>query len=126
MLSVIFTQWTAGMTKWQENGLINNRYYYYFTQCQLVVFPKSMSDSKFPQVSRTLLSILADLNGVVVWNLSLISNSSHLFSKPLGTVLSAPIIIDFTVTFVFHSFVSSQATSRYLSFFFLLSFLCSP
>ena len=26
-----------------------------------------MSESKFPQVSRTLLSILADLNNAVIW-----------------------------------------------------------
>ena len=31
-----------------------------------MVFYKSLSDSKFPQVSRTLLSILVDLNNAVV------------------------------------------------------------
>ena len=32
-----------------------------------MVFHKSLSDSKSPQVSRTLLSILADLNNAVIW-----------------------------------------------------------
>ena len=32
-----------------------------------MVFHWSLSDSKYPQVSRTLLSILADLNNAVIW-----------------------------------------------------------
>ena len=35
-------------------------------QHQLMVFLRSLSNGKSPQVSRTLLSILADLNSVVV------------------------------------------------------------
>ena len=42
----------------------------------------SLSNSKSPQVSRTLLSILADLNNV------LISKSISLFITPLVTVRS--------------------------------------
>ena len=39
-------------------------------QLTLMVFHWSLSDSKFPQVSRTLLSILAVLNNAVVWMVS--------------------------------------------------------
>ena len=49
---------------------------------QLVVFHWSLSDSKYPQVSRTLHSILADLNNAVIWMIStypLISKSSSPF-----------------------------------------------
>ena len=58
-------------------------------------------------VSRTLLSILADLNNVVVWIVStrpLISQSSSPFTNPLVTVPRVPIIIVITVTFMFHGF----------------------
>ena len=47
----------------------------------LMIFHYSLSDSKSPQISRTHLSILADLNHSVVFMisiLSLISNSSSL------------------------------------------------
>ena len=50
-----------------------------------------------------------------------ISNCSSPFSKPLGIVPSAPIGI--TVTFMFHSFFTSPARTKYLSFFFFLRFL---
>ena len=56
-----------------------------------MVYHRSLSDSKSPQVSGTLLSILADLNNVVVCMVSarhLISNSSSLGINPLMTVLS--------------------------------------
>ena len=48
----------------------------------------SFSDSKSPQVSRTLLSIQADLNNAVVWMVStrpLISKSSRPFINSLVT-----------------------------------------
>ena len=83
----------------------------------------SLSDSKSPQVSRTLLSILAELNNVVGWMVStcpLVSMSSNPFNNPLVTALSPPITIGITVTFMFHSFFSSVAWSRYLSFFTLV------
>ena len=55
-------------------------------------FPWNLSDDKSPQVYKTLLSILADLNAIIlmVLILSLIFNSFSLSSKPLGTVPSAP------------------------------------
>ena len=85
-----------------------------------MVFHWSLSDSKSPQVSRTLLSILAVLSTVIVWMVStrpLISKSSSPFNNPLVTVPKAPITIGIIVTFMFHSFFNSLARSRYLSFF---------
>ena len=84
-----------------------------------MVFHWSLSDSKSPQVCRTLLSILADLNNVVVWMVSthpLISKSSCPFINPSVTVPRAPITIGIKVTFMFFSFFNSQGRS-YLSFF---------
>ena len=52
-----------------------------------MVFHRGLSDSKSPQVSRTLLSILANLNNAVVWMVSahpLIPNSS----SPLTAMLA--------------------------------------
>ena len=51
-----------------------------------MVFRWSLSDSKFPQVSRTLLSILTDLNNTAFWMVStcpFISKFSSLFIDPL-------------------------------------------
>ena len=79
----------------------------------------SLSD-KSPQVSRTLLSILADLNYAVVWMVStrpVISKSSSPCINPLVTVPRAPITIGIIVTFMFHSFFNFQARLRYLSLF---------
>ena len=72
-----------------------------------MVFHWSLSDSKSPQVSRTLLSILAVLNNAVVWMVSTrspTSNSSRPFSNPLVTVPNVPITIGIIVTCMFHSF----------------------
>ena len=80
----------------------------------------SWSDNNSPQVSRTLLSILADLNNAVVWMVStcpVISMSSSPCTNPLLTVPRAPITIGMIVTFMFHSFFNSQARSRYLCLF---------
>ena len=85
-----------------------------------MVFHWSLSDRKSPQVSRTLLSILAVLNNVVVWMVSIrtpTSKYSSLFNNPLVTVPNAPITIGIIVTCMFHSFFNSVARSRYLSFF---------
>ena len=71
---------------------------------KLMIFHESLSDSKSPQVSRTLLSILAVLNNAVVWMVFTwppTSKSSSPFNNPLVTVPKAPIII---VTFMFHVF----------------------
>ena len=45
------------------------------------------------------------------------SKSSSLFNNPLVIVPIAPIPIGIIVTFIFHSFPNSLASSRYLSFF---------
>ena len=85
-----------------------------------MVFHWSLSDSRSPQVSRTLLNILAVLNNVEVWMVSTrppTSESSSPFSNLLVTVPNAPITIGKIVTCMFHSFFSSVARSRYLSFF---------
>ena len=85
-----------------------------------MVFHWSLSDSKSPQVSRTLLSILAVLSNDVVWMVSTrppTFKSSSPFRNPLITVPNAPITIGIIVTRMFHSFFNSLARSRYLSFF---------
>ena len=86
-----------------------------------MVFHWSLSDKKSPQVSRTLLSILAVLNNAVVWVVSTrpaTSKSSSPFHRPLVTVPKVPITTDVIVTFMFHIFFfNSLARSRYLSFF---------
>ena len=72
-----------------------------------MVFHGSLSDSKSPHVSRTLLSILAVLNNVVVWRVSTpppTFKSFSLFNNPLLTVPKAPITIGIIFTFMFHSF----------------------
>ena len=71
----------------------------------MIVFLWNLRDSKSPQISWTLLNILAVLNNVVIWMVSTrppTSKSSSLFSNPLVTVPNAPIIIGLIVTFRFH------------------------
>ena len=85
-----------------------------------MVFHWSLSDSKSPQVSRTLLSILTVLSNAVIWIVSSrqpTSKSSRPFNNPLVIVPKAPITIGTIVTFMFHSFFNSLARSRYISFF---------
>ena len=90
-------------------------------QRYMMVFQWRLSDSKSPQVSRTLLSILAVLNNVVVWMVSAhppTSKSSSRFSTSLVSVPNAPITMAIIVTCMFHRFFfNSLARSRYLSFF---------
>ena len=72
----------------------------------------SLNDSKSPQVSRTLLSILTDINNAVVWMVSirpLISKSSGPCTNPLVTVPIAPSTTGIIITFMFHSFFNSFA-----------------
>ena len=59
---------------------------------------------KSHKVTRTLLSILTDLNNAVVWVVSI-----HSFPRtnPLVTMLSSLITIGITVTFIFHRFFFS-------------------
>ena len=88
-----------------------------------MVFYWSLSVSKPPQVSKTLLSILADLNTAVVRTVSncpVISTSSSPCTNPLGTVPRALITIGIAVTFMLHSFFNSLAI-RILS-----NLVCGP
>ena len=67
----------------------------------------SLCDSKSPQVSGTLPSILTVFNNAVVWNISALpptSKSSCSFNNPFVTVPKAPITIGIIVTFMFHIF----------------------
>ena len=82
-----------------------------------MVFHLRLSDIKSPQVSRTLLSILAVFNNAVVWMFSTrppTSKSSRPFNNPLVIVPNAPLTI---VTFMFHTLFNSIARSRYFSLF---------
>ena len=72
-----------------------------------MVFHWSRSDSKSPQVFKTLLNILAVLNNAVIWMVSTrlpISKSSGPFKYPLVTVRKAPTTTGIILTFMFHSF----------------------
>ena len=95
------------------------------------MFPQwSLSDRKSPQVLRTLLSILTNLNNAIVWMVStrpVISKSSRPCTNPFMTVLITLIIIGIIVTFMFHSFYNTLARSWYLFLFSpsLISF-CGP
>ena len=88
-----------------------------------MVFHWSLSDSKSPQVSRTLLSILAVLDNAVVWMVSTrppTSKSSSPFSNPLVTVPNPLITIGIIVTCMFHCFFNPLARSRYYYYYYLL------
>ena len=85
-----------------------------------MVFHRSLTDSKSPQVSRTCLRILAVLSNAVVWIVSTrppTSKSPRPFNNSLIIVPKAPITIGTIVTFMIHSFFNSLARSKYLSFF---------
>ena len=72
-----------------------------------MVFHGSLNEIKSPQVYKTLLSILADLNDAVVWMISVrpqISNSSIPVTKRLGIIPSAKIKTGITINFMFHTF----------------------
>ena len=81
---------------------LSQNYNYY-----LLIFEFSTPASVGVSHSRTFLSILTDLNNVVVWMVStrpLISKSSSPSINPLETVPRAPITIGISVTFMFYSF----------------------
>ena len=85
-----------------------------------MVFHWSLIENKSPQVSRTLLSILAVLNNAVVWMVSThpqTSKSSSLFNIPSVTVPNAPITIGIIDTFMFHSFLTPSKVEVVILFF---------
>ena len=68
-------------------------------------FHRSLSGSKSRQISRTHLSILADLNSAVVRTISispLISSSLRYFLRFLGIIPRALTTIGITVIFMFY------------------------
>ena len=114
------------LVEWSNFNHLHYYYYYlllesfFLHQLTLMVFHWSLSDSKSPQVSKTLFSILTVINNAVVWMVStrpFISKPFSPFINPLGTVPRAPTTIGIIVTFMFHIFFNSLAKSRYLSFF---------
>ena len=87
-------------------------------------FHQSLSNSKSPQVSKTLLSILAVLNNAVSTG-PLTSKSSSPFSNHLVTVPNAPITISIIVTCMFHSFlIPKQGRGIYPSLHILSVLFC--
>ena len=89
-----------------------------------MVFHWSLSDSKSPQVSWTLLNILAVLNNTVIWMVSTRlpdSKSSSPFNIPLITVPKAPITIGKIVTFMFYRFFLFSSKVEGLIFLFTFS-----
>ena len=80
-----------------------------------MVFHWSVSDSKSPQISRTLL------NNVVFWMVSIrppTSKSPSPFNNPLVTIPKAPITIGTIVIFMFHSFFQFPSEVEVLILFF--------
>ena len=98
---------------------------------KLVEFHWSLKDSKFPLVSMTLLSILSDLNNVVVKMvsiLSLISNSTCLFSILWGLLnTNQPQLVWWSSscsTVIFFSFSYSSKIQVFAYLLLLLFLLC--
>ena len=130
-----FFSWKLTLVLVFWSGLRGNDYYYYyhitpgnfFTPALADGLHRSLCKSKSPQVSRILHSILANLCNAVIWMTHpLISSSSILLTKPLGTIPFAPIIISINVSFLFHSFflVLWQGPSASHFFCFLWFSLC--
>ena len=79
-----------------------------------MVFHWSLSDNKSSQVSRTILSILTDLNNAVIWMVSthpVISKSFSPCTNLLMTGPTAPITICILVTLLHFNF--ENVTSRF-------------
>ena len=75
-----------------------------------MVFHWILSDSKSPQVSKTFLTILADLSNVVVWMVSPPSSDFDFFLPPYQAFKdhSKCTNYDITVAFMFHNVFSYQ------------------
>ena len=90
-----------------------------------MVSHRSLSAIKFSQVSRTLLSILADVNDSLLWIVStwiFIPKSFSPFNKPLGIVPSAICTIVIIVIFIFHIFLHLE--HGHFAFFYFCSGVC--
>ena len=97
-------------------------YFYCFTLWEL--FTSALADGFHWSLSAASLhdspQYSSRFNHAVVWMVStrpLISRSPRSCIKTLGTVPSTLTTIGITLTFIFHSFFSSLARSRHLSFF---------
>ena len=95
----------------------------------MMVFYGSLWDRKSLQVSRPLLSIMADLNDIVALmfrTFPFISKSSSPFANTLRIISSARITIGFTVTFMFlrYFLVLKQIQCIFHCFRFLLMLPC--
>ena len=81
------------------NGLKN--YFLFLFESFTPAITNGLSDSRSPQISKTLLCIQADLNNAAIWMVSsrpVISKSSSPCTSPLVTVSRAPITIGISVT----------------------------
>ena len=117
-----------------NENLIWNYFLKNFTVCEFLTWANagglysSLSDSKSCQFSRTLLSILANINYAVVCMVlirPLVCNFNSLFSKPLRIFPSPSIVNSITVTLIQKAFSSHwQDSSIFLSFGFLSFLLC--
>ena len=68
-------------------------------------------------MSPGLFSVFWPISNMMISTFSLISKTFSPTNNPFGIVPTAAITIGITVTFMFHSFFSSLAMSRYLSLF---------
>ena len=98
--------------EWQQVSLSLQYYYYYYYHYYYFTPWDFFTYIEFWVIAtllRTLLSILAVHNNVVVWMVftrPLFSTFSSSFNNPLVTGLKAPITIIIIVTFMFHSYFS--------------------
>ena len=96
--------------------VVVNSFLSFSHQRWLMVPHLSLKDNKSPQVSRTLLGILTNLNNAVVRTVltcAVISNSLSPCTNPLMTVPRSAITIGIIVTFMFHSLFIPLARSSY-------------
>ena len=117
---------TTMLSSWFD---LNYYYYYYYYYSLIKTFHISDSRWFFTEVWVTASLLKSPGLFLVFWQFSTMlsfwlvstrpptSKSSSPFSNPLVTVPNAPITIGIIVTCMFHSFFSSLARSRYLSFF---------
>ena len=74
-----------------------------------------LSDTKSPQISKTLLSILNIAVVIIISIISPISNSYSRLFRSLWMVLRAPLTTDI-ISHLFQSFLYSLTRSKYISF----------
>ena len=96
----------------------------------MMIFYRSLSDGKSPQVFWILLNLRADISNTQIWIILIrppISNySSFFFTKPLRIVPSAPLTTGINIIFMFHSVLSLwKGPSSYRTFHFRF-LLCGP